>query len=83
MLAYIWEGLVNIGSTLIYCVLGFVMLGVGYKIFEFITPYDFDRQITEDKNVPLGIIAASVIISVALITIFVLAKYVGRIWYGI
>ncbi len=80
MWAYLWEGIVNICSTIIYCVLGFAMLGVGYKIFEFITPYDFDRQITEDKNVPLGIIAASVIISVALVVIFVLDKYVARVW---
>lgn len=83
MWAYLWEGVINIFSTVMYCILGFAMLGVGYKIFEFITPYDFDRQITEDKNVPLGIIAASVIISVALIVIFVLARYVGRIWYGV
>ncbi len=80
MWAYLWEGLINICSTIIYCILGFAMLGVGYKIFEFITPYDFDRQITEDKNVPLGIIAASVIFGVALIVIFVLTKYVARAW---
>jgi len=80
MWAYLWEGLVNICSTIIYCILGFAMLGVGYMIFEFITPYDFDRQITEDKNMPLGIIAASVIIAVALIVIFVLTKYVARVW---
>jgi len=79
MWAYLGEGILNIISTLIYCILGFGLLGVGYKIFEFITPYDFDRQISEDKNVPLGIIAASVIISVALIVVFVLSKYCARV----
>ena len=78
MWAYLGEGILNIISTLIYCILGFGLLGVGYKIFEFITPYDFDRQISEDKNIPLGIIAASVIISVALIVVFVLSRYCAR-----
>ncbi|MCD6328545.1 DUF350 domain-containing protein [bacterium] len=78
MWGYLWEGLVNICSTIIYCILGFGLLGIGYKIFEFITPYDFDRQIAEEKNLPLGIIAGSVIFSVALIIIYVMAKFVAR-----
>ncbi len=81
MWSYVGWGIVNIVSTVLYCFVGFGLLGIGYKVFEFITPYDFDRQITEDKNIPLGIIAGCVIVSVALIVIFVILKYAGRVYH--
>jgi len=75
---FLWEGFVNILSTIVYCLVGFGLLGIGYKVFEFITPYDFDRQISEEKNIALGIIAVGVIVGVALIVIMAMQAFCGR-----
>lgn len=49
-------------------VIGFVLMLIGYFIFEFLTPrFRVDKEI-ENGNVAVGIIAASISLAVALIT---------------
>ena len=46
---------------------GVIVLMVGYKIFDMVTPFDLNHQIAEDNNTAAGIAVAGVIIALGLI----------------
>jgi uncharacterized membrane protein YjfL (UPF0719 family) len=53
-------------STIIYAILALVLMFVGYKIFDIITPYKFAEEIKE-KNPAVGAVIAGIFIAVAII----------------
>lgn len=53
-------------ATLIYAVLGLALMFVGYKFFDFITPYDFAGEIKE-KNPAMGIVLIGIFLATAII----------------
>lgn len=53
-------------STLVYSVLGLVLMFVGYKFFDMITPYNFAEEIKE-KNPAIGIVIVGLFIAIAMI----------------
>ena len=53
-------------STLIYAALAIVLMFVGYKFFDWITPYNFSEEI-EEKNPAMGAVIAGIFIAVAII----------------
>ncbi|GAA0178337.1 hypothetical protein SH2C18_14080 [Clostridium sediminicola] len=53
-------------ATIIYALLALVLMFVGYKIFDIITPYNFAEEIKE-KNPAVGAVIAAIFISVAII----------------
>jgi uncharacterized membrane protein YjfL (UPF0719 family) len=44
-----------------------VVLVVGYKIFDAVTPYDLNHEIAEDNNAAAGIAIAGLLIAQGLI----------------
>lgn len=54
-------------STLVYSVLGIIILLAAYFAMEKLTPYSIRKEIEEDQNIALGIIIGSVFIALALI----------------
>lgn len=54
-------------ATIVYSVLGFVVLFVAYVVFDKLTPFSFHKEIEEDHNVALGIIIGALFISLAII----------------
>jgi len=64
----VWLGLVEglIGSV-VYSVLGIVVLMVGFKIFDWITPFSLNTEIEEKNNTAAGVIAAGIMIALGLI----------------
>jgi uncharacterized membrane protein YjfL (UPF0719 family) len=53
-------------ATIIYAILALVLMFVGYKVFDMITPYNFAEEIKE-KNPAVGAVIAGIFIAVAII----------------
>ena len=61
--------MVNLGevlATIVYTLIGIVMMAVGYKILDWVIPADFNKLI-EENNVSVGIVIAGALIGVAII----------------
>ena len=54
-------------TTAVYLVLGIVCLILGRRSLDWITPYDLNKEIQEERNVGVGAIEASIYISIAVI----------------
>ncbi len=51
----------------IYALLGMVLLFIGYRVFDWMTPTDMQKKIFEEGNVAVGILAGSFIIGLAIV----------------
>lgn len=71
MLALItdWNGFgAALLATAIFGLVGIGLMLLGFKIFDWMTPkIDIERELGENKNVAVAIVAASVIIGIALV----------------
>jgi uncharacterized membrane protein YjfL (UPF0719 family) len=59
--------LVQFGLTIVYSIVGLVFFGLGYLLFDKITPFSVRKEIEEDQNISLAIIIGSVIVGLAVI----------------
>jgi putative membrane protein len=59
--------LFGIVDTIIYSMVGIIMMGIGFLIINFFTPFSVKKEIEDDQNTSLGIIIGSVIIGLAII----------------
>jgi len=59
--------LVQFGLTIVYSLVGLVFFGLGYLLFDKMTPFSVRKEIEEDQNTSLAIIIGSVIIGLAII----------------
>lgn len=46
---------------------GIVVLILGYYIWELVTPYNLRRELQENKNVAVAVVAASFIVGMAIV----------------
>jgi len=53
--------------SLIYGVVGIVLIIAGYKIFDWMTPIDVDKELGEKQNVAVAIVCAAVILGIAIV----------------
>ena len=56
-----------IGGTMLYAVIGVVVLWLAFAIIDKITPYDLWKEICEDRNVALAIVVAGMFIALGMI----------------
>lgn len=54
-------------TTLIFVVIGLIMFGIAYFIFDKITPFSIRKEIEEDQNTALGIVIGAIMIAVSII----------------
>ncbi|MCE2732864.1 MAG: DUF350 domain-containing protein [Cyclobacteriaceae bacterium] len=54
-------------ASLVYSLVGIIILGVCFWIWEKITPEDLWKEILEKQNLALAIVAAAFMISLAII----------------
>ncbi len=54
-------------ESLVFSMVGMVVLVVGYKIFDLVTPYDLNKLIADDNNTAAGIAVAGMLIALGLI----------------
>lgn len=56
----------DVGLCLLFGLLGIFMMAMGYKIFDWLIPLDFNKEL-EKNNTSVAIVIAGVLIGVALI----------------
>lgn len=62
------ENLINlkyITAGIVYSALGMLILAIGFKIFDMMTPGNLWKEIVEEKNVSLAIVAAAMTLAIA------------------
>lgn len=67
MVLNVEQMLFNLLLAAIFSVLGFVLLFLGYRIFDTLTPTNLGRRIFEEGNVAAAIMAGAFVIGLALI----------------
>ncbi len=60
-------------STVVYSLLGIVLAIIGYKIYDWITPFSLTKELAEDQNVAVGIVVGSMMLGICLIIAFSIA----------
>jgi uncharacterized membrane protein YjfL (UPF0719 family) len=53
--------------SVVYGLVGIILLMVGYKVFELITPFSVSDALSKDQNRAVGIVVGSIFIGVAII----------------
>jgi len=54
-------------ATLIYSLLGLVLGLFGYKVYDWITPFDLRKELEIDQNTSVGIICGAIILGMCII----------------
>jgi hypothetical protein len=57
----------GIVASLVYSILGIVILILGFKILNWVTPFDLNKEIAEDDNVAVGVLVAGMMIGLGII----------------
>ena len=52
-------------DTVIYSLVGIVMMGIGFLLINFFTPFSVKKEIEDDQNTSLGIIIGAIIIGIS------------------
>jgi uncharacterized membrane protein YjfL (UPF0719 family) len=53
--------------SIIYAILGMVLLYVGYKVFDWVTPTDMQKKIFEEGNTAVAITVGAFIVGLAIV----------------
>ncbi len=53
--------------SVVFALLGFVLLWVGYKVFDALTPADIAKQIFEEGNMAAAVLMGAFIIGLAIV----------------
>lgn len=59
--------LVHIAASVVYGMLGLGFAILGYKVFEFVLPFDVNKELSEDDNPAVGVLMAAVVLGVSII----------------
>ncbi|MBX5493360.1 MAG: DUF350 domain-containing protein [Chloroflexi bacterium] len=54
-------------ASIVYAVLGGILLLVAYKVFDWVTPHDLDHAIFTDKNLAAAVVLGGFLIALAII----------------
>jgi uncharacterized membrane protein YjfL (UPF0719 family) len=57
----------NLFLSLVFALLGFILLFVGYRVFDALTPTDLNKRIFEDGNVAAAVLAGAFVLGLAVI----------------
>ncbi len=53
--------------SVVYGLVGILLLMIGYKIFEWITPFSVNDALSKDQNRAVGIVVGAIFIAIAII----------------
>jgi putative membrane protein len=59
--------LYGICETVIYSLLGIILMGIGFLFIKLFTPFSIKKEIEDDQNTSLGIIIGSIILGISII----------------
>ncbi|HNX24939.1 MAG TPA: DUF350 domain-containing protein [Spirochaetota bacterium] len=66
--------LYGILDTVVYSLIGIVLMGLGFLIITFFTPFSIKKEIEDDQNISLGIIIGAVILGISIIVASVISS---------
>ena len=66
--------LYGIFDTVVYSLIGIVLMGLGFLIISFFTPFSIKKEIEDDQNISLGIIIGAVILGISIIVASVISS---------
>jgi len=66
--------LYGILDTVVYSLIGIVLMGLGFLIISFFTPFSIKKEIEDDQNISLGIIIGAVILGISIIVASVISS---------
>jgi putative membrane protein len=58
---------VNFILSIVYAILGMVLLYIGYKVFDIVTPTDMQKKIFEENNVAVAVTVGAFILGLAIV----------------
>ena len=59
--------LAGVVDSLVYTVLGILLLVISYKVFGAVVPFDLNKELAEDDNTAVGVFMAGIFIAVGLV----------------
>lgn len=62
-------------GTLVYSAIGIIMCVVGFKIVDWLIPGHMAKQIAEDKNMAVAMVAAAMILGICIIIAAAIASW--------
>lgn len=62
-----WSLTQNLANSLVFSILGVVVFWVCFIVIDKLTPYDLWREIVEENNTSLAIVAAAMCLGIAII----------------
>ena len=63
----IQQTITNVVLSVVFAVLGFILLFIGYRVFDALTPTDLNKRIFEDGDVAAAILAGAFVLGLAII----------------
>lgn len=57
----------NVLLSALFALLGFVLLFIGYRVFDALTPTDLSKRVFEDGNVAAALLASAFVLGLAVI----------------
>ena len=54
-------------ATMFYTILGLVLLGVSWKLIEWISPFSLRKEIEDDQNLAIAVLIGSLFISISIL----------------
>jgi uncharacterized membrane protein YjfL (UPF0719 family) len=61
------EMLHDLVAAVIYSILGIIILMIGFKVLDIVTPFDLNKEIAEDDNPAAGVVVAGMMIALGII----------------
>ncbi len=65
---------VGILDTVIYSLVGVILMALGFFLVNLVTPFSVKKEIEEDQNISLGIIIGAVILGISIIVASVIVS---------
>ena len=63
----------NVLSTVVYSFIGIILAIIGYKVYDWVTPFSLTKELEEDQNIAVGIVVGSMILGICIIIAFSIA----------
>src|SRR5687767_10618037 len=80
---YLEDLVTDMGIALLFGLVGVVLLVIGYRVIDLLTPGNLGRQLCEDRNRNAGVIVASGVLSIGIIVTSAIVASDGDLGKGL
>ena len=54
-------------ATVVFGLVGIILAVIGFKIFDWVTPFNLEKEMCENKNPAVGILCGAIVLGVCII----------------